>query len=142
MNSFEYDDILNMEYPNDEIEKDFPDEVLRAAQFAPFAALTGHDEAILETARITSCKLELDEYTKAELNQKLNILKENLTNSPDVSITYFLADKKKSGGKYVIKRGSIRKICEFESDVIFEDNTIISIDDILHIESRLFSELN
>lgn len=74
--------------------------------------------------------------------QKLNILKENLTNSPDVSITYFLADKKKSGGKYVIKRGSIRKIREFESDIIFEDNTIISIDDILHIESRLFSELN
>lgn len=138
MNSFEYDDILNMEYPNDEIEKDFPDEVLRAAQFAPFAALTGHDEAILETARITSCKLELDEYTKAELNQKLNILKENLTNSPYVSITYFLADKKKSGGKYVIKRGSIRKIREFESDIIFEDSTIIPIDDILHIESTLF----
>ena len=139
MNSFEYDDILNMEYPNEEIEKDFPDEVLRAAQFAPFAALTGHDEAILETARITSCKLELDEYTKAELNQKLNILKENLSNSPKVSITYFLADEKKSGGKYVIKSGGIKKIREFESDVIFEDGIVVLIDDILHIESTLFS---
>jgi len=142
MSKSKYDDILNMKYPDKEIEKDFPDEVLRAAQFAPFAALTGHDEAILETARITSAKLELDECAKTELNRKLNILKDNLINSPEVSITYFLADKKKDGGKYVIKKGIIKKIRDFESDIVFEDNTEVLIDDILHIESKVFGELN
>ena len=64
MSNFEFEDILNMQYPNPEIEKDFPDKILRAAQFAPFAALTGYDEAVIETARLTDSKLELDEYTK------------------------------------------------------------------------------
>ena len=62
MSKFQYDDILNMPYPNPEIEKDFLDKILRSAQFAPFAALTGHDEAIEETARLTDSKVELDEY--------------------------------------------------------------------------------
>ena len=74
MNNFQYNDILNMPYPNPEIEKDFPDKILRAAQFAPFAALTGYDEAVEETARLTDSKLELDEYQKAELNDKLLFL--------------------------------------------------------------------
>ena len=69
MSNFEFQDILNMQYPNPEIEKDFPDKILRAAQFAPFAALTGYDEAVIETARLTDSKLELDEYTKEELNR-------------------------------------------------------------------------
>lgn len=74
MSNFEFEDILNMQYPNSEIEKDFPDKILRAAQFAPFAALTGYDEAVIETARLTDRKLELDEYTKEELNRKLNFM--------------------------------------------------------------------
>ena len=63
-----FDDILNMPYPNMQIEKDFPDKVLRAAQFAPFAALTGYDDAVTEKARLTEKKIELDEYEKEELN--------------------------------------------------------------------------
>ena len=74
MSNFQYDDILNMQYPNPEIEKDFPDKILRAAQFAPFAALTGYDEAVEETARLTDSKIELDEYQKSELNDKLQFL--------------------------------------------------------------------
>ena len=139
MSNFEYDDILNIEYPNPEIEKDFPDKILRAAQFAPFAALTGYDEAVIETARLTDSKLELDEYTKEELNRKLNFLKDNLDDLPETSITYFVPDNKKAGGKYVTKKGYIKKIREFESDVVFDDDTEIQINDIILIESDLIA---
>lgn len=139
MSNFEFEDILNMQYPNSEIEKDFPDKILRAAQFAPFAALTGYDEAVIETARLTDSKLELDEYTKEELNRKLNFLKDNLDDLPETSITYFVPDKKKEGGKYVTKKGYIKKIREFESDVVFDDGTEIQINDIILIESDLIA---
>ena len=141
MSEFQYNDIINMPYPNPEIEKDFPDKILRAAQFAPFAALTGYDEAVIETARLTDSKLELDEYTKEELNRKLNFLRENIDNLSETSITYFVPDKKKAGGKYVTKKGYIKKIREFESDVVFDDDTEVLIDDILYIESSLFVEI-
>lgn len=141
MSNFEFQDILNMQYPNPEIEKDFPDKILRAAQFAPFAALTGYDEAVIETARLTDRKLELDEYTKEELNRKLNFLKDNLDDLPETSITYFVPDSKKAGGKYVTKKGYIKKIREFESDVVFDDDTEILIDDILYVENDLFTEI-
>ena len=141
MSNFEFEDILNIQYPNHEIEKDFPDKILRAAQFAPFAALTGYDEAVIETARLTDSKLELDEYTKEELNRKLNFLKDNLDDLPETSITYFVPDKKKAGGKYVAKKGYIKKIREFESDVVFDDDTEILIDDILYVENDLFTDI-
>ena len=139
MSNFEFEDILNMPYPNPEIEKDFPDKILRAAQFAPFAALTGYDEAIIETARQTDSKLELDEYAKEELNRKLNFLRENIDAIPETSVTYFEADTKKEGGKYVTKKGYIKKIREYESDVVFNDDTVVLIDDILYIESDIFA---
>ena len=139
MSNFEFEDILNMPYPNPEIEKDFPDKILRAAQFAPFAALTGYEEAIIETARQTDSKLELDEYAKEELNRKLNFLRENIDAMPETSVTYFEADIKKEGGKYVTKKGYIKKIREYESDVVFNDDTVVLIDDILYIESDIFA---
>lgn len=134
MDDFQYNDILNYEYPNPEIEKDFPDKIIRAAQFAPFAALTGHDDAIAETARLTDSKTELDEYQKAELNRKLITLSEHINDEISASITYFEADGKKKGGKYVTKTGKVKKVREFEQDVIFEDGTRIFIDDITAVE--------
>ena len=139
MSKFEYDDILNMSYPNPEIEKDFPDEILRAAQFAPFAALTGHDEAIEETARLTDSKIELDEYQKAELNDKIQFLN-NSNSDEEVTITYFVPDKRKSGGAYIIKRGIVLKVREHEKDVVMDDGTEIPIDDIFAIEGNQFNE--
>ena len=139
MSKFEYDDILNMSYPNPEIEKDFPDEILRAAQFAPFAALTGHDEAIEETARLTDSKIELDEYQKAELNDKIQFLN-NSNSDEEVTITYFVPDKRKSGGAYIIKRGIVLKVREYEKDVVMDDGTEIPIDDIFAIEGNQFNE--
>ena len=139
MSEFQYDDILNMPYPNPEIEKDFPDKILRSAQFAPFAALTGHDEAIEETARLTESKAELDEYQKAELNDKLQFLN-NSDMDEEVSITYFVPDKRKSGGAYVIKKGIVIKVREYEKDVVMYDGTEIRIDDIIAIEGNQFNE--
>ena len=115
MSEFQYNDILNMPYPNPDIEKDFPDEILRAAQFAPFAALTGFDEEVEETARITDSKVELDEYQKAELNDKLMFLNDS-EDDEEVSITYFVPDKKKSGGAYITKKGIVLKVREYEKD--------------------------
>lgn len=140
MSEFQYNDILNMPYPNPDIEKDFPDEILRAAQFAPFAALTGFDEEIEETARLTDIKVELDEYQKAELNDKLLFLN-NSEDDEEVSITYFVPDKKKSGGAYLTITGAVAKIREYERDVIMEDGMQIPIDDIFAIEGNQFNEM-
>ena len=139
MSQFEYDDILNMPYPNPEIEKDFPDKILRSAQFAPFAALTGHDEAIEETARLTDIKVELDEYQKAELNDKIQLIN-NSDADEEVSITYFVPDKKKSGGAYITKRGIVLKVREYEKDIVMDDGTEISIEDVFAIEGNQFDE--
>ena len=85
--------------------------------------------------------MELDEYTKEELNRKLNFISENIDDLPETSITYFIPDKKKSGGKYVTKKGYIKKIREYESDVVFDDGTEILIDDILYVENDLFNDI-
>ena len=139
MSEFQYNDIINMTYPNPEIEKDFPDKILRAAQFAPFAALTGYDEAVEETARLTDSKLELDEYQKAELNDRLQFLNSS-EEDEEVSITYFVPDKRKSGGAYITKKGIVLKVREYEKDVVMDDGTEIPIDDIMAIECNQFNE--
>ena len=139
MSEFQYNDILNMPYPNPDIENDFPDEILRAAQFAPFAALTGFDEEVEETARLTDSKVELDEYQKAELNDKLLFLN-NSEDDEEVSIKYFVPDKKKSGGAYITKKGIVLKIRDYEKDIIMNDGTEIPIDDIIAIEGNQFNE--
>ena len=139
MGGFQYNDILNMPYPNPEIEKDFPDKILRAAQFAPFAALTGYDEAVEETARLTDDKMELDEYQKAELNDKLLFL-DNSKYDEEVTITYFVHDNKKSGGAYVTRKGIVLKVREYEKDVIMDDGTKVAIDDIIAIDGNQFNE--
>ena len=139
MSNFELEDILNMQYPNSEIEKDFPDKILRAAQFAPFAALTGYDEAVEETARLTDSKIELDEYQKSDLNDKLQFIN-NSEDNEDVCITYFVPDKRKSGGAYITKKGIVLKVREYEKDVVMNDGTEILIDDIIEIDGNQFNE--
>lgn len=140
MSNFKYSDILNMQYPNSEIEADFPDKILREAQFTPFAALTGYDEAIEETARLTDRKIELDEYAKERLNQKLIFVRENIDDDIFAGITYFVSDNRKAGGKYVTKFGSIIRIREYEKDIVFDDGTQIPIEDIIEIQLENFDE--
>jgi hypothetical protein len=110
----------------------------RAAQFSPFAALTGYDAAITETARLTDKKIELDEYEKAELSERLCMIQDLKGQRPEVSITYFVPDKKKSGGEYITVTGYVRKIDEHERTVVMQDAAKIPIDDILEIDGELF----
>ncbi len=111
----------------------------RAAQFSPFAALTGYDSAIRETARQTDEFMLLDENRKAEVDLKLRWLKDHLKESPQVRITYFLPDEKKSGGAYVTATGVVKKIDEYGRSVWMSDLTVIPIDKIYEIEGQMFA---
>lgn len=108
----------------------------RAAQFAPFAALTGHDASICEAARLTDKKIELDDKTKEILNMKLAFLKNHIKDRPYVTITYFVPDHKKDGGAYVDYSGNIRVIDETQQMIILTDRTMISIDVIYDIQGE------
>ena len=110
----------------------------RAAQFAPFAALTGYDAAVRETARLTDTRLELDEYEMEALNDRLRLIAESLSDEPVIAVTYFLPDKKKAGGAYVTATGIVRKIDEYERTVVMNDGTRIPIEEITEIEGDLF----
>lgn len=139
MSEFKYKDILNMKYPNPEIERDFPDKILREAQFAPFAALTGHNDAIDEAARQTDRKIGLDEYEIERLNNKLKYLSE-ASETDEVVITYYVPDKKKDGGAYVSKSGIVIKVREYERDIVTDDGTKIPIEDIYSISGKMFDD--
>lgn len=110
----------------------------RAAQFSPFAALSGFEDAIHETTRLTNQKIELDENAKAILDEKLRLLVETAEEHPRTAITYFLPDKKKSGGEYVTAAGNIKKIDSVQREVVMLHGTRIPVDDILDIAGDLF----
>ena len=139
MSEFKCKDILNMKYPNPEIERDFPDKILREAQFAPFAALTGYNDAIDEAARQTDRKIGLDEYEIERLNNKLKYLSE-ASETDEVVITYYVPDKKKDGGAYVSKSGIVIKVREYERDIVTDDGTKIPIEDIYSISGKMFDD--
>ncbi|MCI2047525.1 MAG: YolD-like family protein [Faecalibacterium sp.] len=110
----------------------------RAAQFSPFAALTGYDAAVQETARLTDRRIELDEGEKAAIDQRLTLVQERLPEPTEVTITYFVPDKKKAGGAYVSVTGTVKKIDDYERAVVLYDGTSVRIDDILHVDGEAF----
>lgn len=128
----DYDDIIDMPRPTSSKYPKMPI-IDRAAQFAPFAALTGHREAIHETARQTQEKKILDENQKELINRNLQILQHHIQNQPQITITYFLKDKSKSGGQYISYTGKLKKIDEYANKLIFKDTTQINIHDIYSI---------
>lgn len=128
-----YDDIIHLPHPVSTRHPQMP-MINRAAQFAPFAALTGHDEAICETARLTDEKMELDEYEIEEVNKKIQILQEHLGENHPVTITYFLPDNRKKGGAYVEASGVVKKIDAYKHLIILTDEREIPIDNILRID--------
>lgn len=113
----------------------------RAAQFSPFAALTGYDSAIKETGRLTDEKIELGEESLTALNARYQMLMDVLAEGPEVKITYFKPDERKAGGAYVTITGAIRKIDDFEQIIIMQDGTRIPMGDVLSLEGELFSVL-
>lgn len=110
----------------------------RAAQFSPFAALTGHNDAIIETARLTDRKIELDEGTKSIINEKIQMISDFLFEKPTVTFTHFEPDIKKEGGTYLNTTGTVKRIDEFKREIILTDGRIILIEHIYDIESDLF----
>ena len=133
-----FDDIINHEYIKSPTRRHMT-MVERAAQFGAFKAVVGHEDALRETARLTDEKMELDEYTKVELNEKLQRIATS-DEAEEVAITYFVPDDRKQGGAYLTITGVVAKICEYERDVIMEDGTQIPIDDIMAIEGNQFNE--
>lgn len=135
-----YDDIINLPHHTSTTHPHMS-AYDRAAQFSPFAALTGYEDAVAETARLTDKKVELDEYSKAYLSERLNMIQDTLNEQPEVSITYFQPDKKKSGGAYVAVIGYVKKIDEYERTLVMRDAAKIPIDDIFEINGEIFCSL-
>lgn len=110
----------------------------RAAQFSPFAALTGYDGVLQETGRVTEQRIDLTEEQKAVLDHRIRWLVGQVNSHPAVSITYFVKDVRKEGGAYLTHSGKIRKIQEYERLLVLEDGIQIPIDDILRVEAEHF----
>ena len=128
-----YDDIKHLTRPQYD---DLPPMSMhdRAAQFSPFAALVGYDDAVAETARLVGDRIELTEDEMNELNMTLNRLLDSLDEQPEISVTYFVPDKKKSGGSYVNKVGVVRIFDSYSQELVFTDKSRINIQDIIIIE--------
>lgn len=131
-----YDDIIDLPH---HISRRHPQMSLynRAAQFAPFAALSGHDDAIEETARLTEARRELTQGERDILNRKLNWLLQRDDN-PAIEITYFQPDKRKSGGRYCTVTGTVKKIDDIEGKLLLADGTSISFSDISDMDGEVF----
>ena len=131
-----YEDIINLphhtskKYPRMSLEA-------RSAQFAPFAALTGYDEVLIETARLTNERIEIDETIKVIIDSKLQIIKEHIKEMPLITFMYFVPDSKKDGGKYVTVTGNIKKIDEYRNVLILENKTEIPIKEIIDIKGAI-----
>lgn len=131
--SWQYEDIVNRPHPVSQ--KHPPMSMLdRAAQFAPFAALTGYDEVIRETARYVDCPVELTESAKAELNAALVALAKNIHSRPRAQIIYYVPDQRKQGGSYVHLCGNVCRVDEYARAVELVDGTVIDMDSILSLE--------
>ena len=135
-----YDDIMHLPHP-DSSKHPRMAALGRAVQFAPFAALTGYEGTIRETARLTETKAELDEDKIAALDMKLRFLADHLTECPEVSITYFKPDSRKQGGAYQVITGTVKKIDAFKKTVLMAEGTLIPIADIFEISGSLFSSM-
>lgn len=130
--SGKYDDIINLPHY---VSKKYPRMSLeaRSAQFAPFAALTGYDEAIRETSRLTNKKIEISEELKAILDERLLFIKLQIQSKPIVTVTYFVPDSKKDGGKYLTVTGRVLKIDEYKQKIVMENKIEIPILEIIEI---------
>lgn len=140
-NEHKYDDIINLPH---HVSTKHPQMSLldRAAQFSPFAALTGHEEAIEETARLTDERMELDENTIEMLDVRLQFLKDRLTEKPIVELSYFLPDEKKQGGSYETMTGTVKKIDLYGHRIVMDDGFCIPIGDLVAVDGDIFKVID
>ena len=141
MEKGKYDDMINLPNPTPTCRPRMS-AIDRAAQFSPFAALTGYEAVVEEAARLTDFRLELSEDIKVILNLKMQMIVENIHSEPFVTITYFVPDKRKSGGAYVDASGVVERIDEYERCIILKDETKIPIDQVRDIEGELFNRIS
>ena len=134
-----YDDILHLPHPTSKRHPRMPI-ADRAAQFSPFAALTGHKAAIEETARVTDRRIELDEDAKEQQDQTLQLLLERMDEQPEITVTWFSPDKKKAGGQYHTATGKLKRIDSREGRLILTDGNQIPLEDLLEIRSESFQD--
>lgn len=137
----QYDDIINLSHHVSTKHPQMPP-IDRAAQFAPFAALTGYDAAVKETARLTDERIELDEYTMDALRDRLQMIADRLEENPEITVTYFQPDAKKEGGAYITAAGTVKKIDEYEQAVVMTHGTAIPFDEIVSIEGPMFEVID
>ena len=137
--SGQYDDIIRLPHPDS---PKHPRMSLydRAAQFSPFAALTGYAGVIRETARLTDRKIELDETMLTALNERYRLLLSVLDTEPEVEITYFVPDERKSGGAYRTVSGVVKKADEFTRRLTMTDGTVIPMEDVLMLDGEIFGQ--
>lgn len=132
-----YDDIIDLPHPEPTCRPRMS-RLDRAAQFSPFAALTGYEAVVEETARLTDARSELSEDMKTVLNGKMQRIVDDLENEPFVTVTHFVPDKKKAGGAYVHASGIVKEIDEYERCIVMTDGTRIPIEQVRAIEGELF----
>ena len=135
-----YDDMIDLPHHVPKKHRQMP-LADRAAQFAPFAALSGYGSDITEAGRITDRKAELDEYAIAAIDGKLRIIQDMIADMPEVTVTYFIPDASKTGGMYVDVIGRVAEINEYEHILVMNDGKKIPIGDISKIESDIFGML-
>ena len=128
-----YDDIIDLPHHVSSTRPQMP-RIDRAAQFQPFRALTGYEDAVHETARLTDEKPELTEDEKSLLDMKLQRLADRLDSHPQVTLTWFQPDKRKTGGVYVTTTGQLKKIDDYEGVLILLGGERVIIEDILDIQ--------
>ena len=128
-----YDDIIHQPH---HVSRKHPRMTLlnRAAQFAPFAALTGYEEMVAESARLTDRRIELDEDTIRQLNERLHVVMEAAGEQPEITVFVFEPDKKKEGGSYRTLTGKVRRIDDVNREIILTDRTVIPIGRICWLE--------
>ena len=136
--SGKYDDIINLPH---HVSDTHPQMSMRnrAAQFSPFAALSGHSDAIHQTARYTDDFQGVDESNVEALNQKIAMILDKINEHPQITVTYFKPDEKKEGGSYTLKTGNIKRVDDYEHVLQFTDNEEIPIQSIFNIDGEMFS---
>ena len=135
-NEQRYDDIINLPHHVSKTRQHMSMHD-RAAQFSPFAALTGYDDAVEETARLTDEQYELSEDARNKLDEQLRLIADSIDEHPEIEVTYFVADELKAGGTYFVFRGCVRTIDEYGMKIIFTDGKAImlsSVSDITIVE--------
>ena len=136
-NAEAYRDIIEREHPTSLVHHRMPMEQ-RAAQFSPFAALTGYEDMVEETARLTQPRRELDENELERLDQRLRLLREHLGEHPVVRVLYFVADARKQGGSYEAVSGELLRLEEYPGALVLRGGLRISIEDLYALEGEIF----